>query len=298
MARKDGQQVVLTRHRDGWMADEKYKVMPVKINVLLSTIRKLKVDYPVPKIHSEKIVEMMKRQHTLVKIYSEGKTKPEEYFLGMAAKDGVGCYALTAENGVAGNQPYVLKIPGFENDPGTRFFTKNLDWRDLSVFRYSINQIKNLKVEYAEEKESSFEIVALPNDSFQLKRIHSLENDPIKNQPHQPWIEVYLDYFKLVSVESYENGYTKKDSVLMAPPFAWITVTNKKDEVRHIELYYKSIDRRSKSKFTHWGEPLRADLDRYFAVTNDGKDFAIVQDYVFRKLFRRYKHFFKNEPPG
>ena len=133
----------------------------------------------------------------------------------------------------------------------------------------------------------------MPGDSFELRPVFGAEPGLETKIPYHPWLEVYLEYFKLISVESYENSYTKQDSVLMNDPFATITVTNKRGEENKATLYYKPIDKRSKAKFTHWGEPLKADLDRYFAVVNNGKDFAIVQDFVFRKLFRRHKHFFK-----
>ncbi len=51
------------------------------------------------------------------------------------------------------------------------------------------------------------------------------------------------------------------------------------------------LNQRSKTQFDRKGNQLQYDLDRMFVSFNEGKDFGILQMFVFGKLFQNYSSF-------
>ena len=45
-------------------------------------------------------------------------------------------------------------------------------------------------------------------------------------------------------------------------------------------------------QFDYEGNPLKYELDKYFALVNNGQDFALIQHFVFGKLFIGGKFFY------
>ena len=52
------------------------------------------------------------------------------------------------------------------------------------------------------------------------------------------------------------------------------------------------LSKRSKLQFDAQGNDMPFDIDHYYASIHDGKDFALVQYYIFGKLLRNYKDFY------
>ena len=58
-----------------------------------------------------------------------------------------------------------------------------------------------------------------------------------------------------------------------------------------MKIFLMPVNKRSKSQFDEVGEPLKYDVDRMYALVNDGKDFAIIQYYTFGKILLGYDDF-------
>ncbi|HXH17452.1 MAG TPA: hypothetical protein VNJ07_00085, partial [Chitinophagales bacterium] len=64
---------------------------------------------------------------------------------------------------------------------------------------------------------------------------------------------------------------------------------------KQMVVYHMPLNRRSKLQYDAQGNRLPYDLDRYYAVINNGNDFVIIQDFVFGKIFRKYSDFILKE---
>ena len=51
------------------------------------------------------------------------------------------------------------------------------------------------------------------------------------------------------------------------------------------------VNKRSKTQFDDRGQRVKYDVDRLFALMNNGKDFVIIQYYVFGKILLGYDDF-------
>jgi hypothetical protein len=49
---------------------------------------------------------------------------------------------------------------------------------------------------------------------------------------------------------------------------------------------------RTKTQYDPMGNKVQFDSDKFIALVNEGKDYALIQYYVFGKYFKRYDQFF------
>jgi len=72
-----------------------------------------------------------------------------------------------------------------------------------------------------------------------------------------------------------------------------LTVENKKGEKKSIDIYYMPVNKRSKTQFDEKGNRMLYDIDRYYAIMNEGKDYILIQNYVFGKVLKTYQELLK-----
>ena len=170
------------------------------------------------------------------------------------------------------------------------FFTDETDWRSREVFAYSPDQIKQIDLVYSGIKDSSFSIVRT-DQKFEL--ISSKKNPQAANPEI---IQYYLKQFKLLNVENFILEPYKKDSLLAIQPVCVLTVTDMKGESKSINIYYRPVTYRSKMQFTYEDKPIEFDLDKFYGIYNNNRDLAIVQNFVFGKLFVGPEYFYRQRP--
>jgi len=291
---KDENEVVLEKQNGHWRVNDAFKAMPPKMALFLKTLERVKVYYPVPEAQHNNVVKALAAEAVKVELYEKDADRPfKTYYVGGPTKENTGTFMIMEVNGQVAETPYVTHIPGFDGFLTPRYDTDPVNWRDLGVFRYDINDIQSVRIAYHFVAEASFEIEVTGPDSVRIEPLDSTVAPPPGREAHQPWMVEYLSFFRNLNAEALVNDFSKKDSILGTPPFVTITVTDWEGRQRQAKLFYKEIDKRSKSQLTRQGDPQPYDLDRYWALINDGRDFVIVQDFVFGKLFRRYQEFFQ-----
>ncbi len=97
-------------------------------------------------------------------------------------------------------------------------------------------------------------------------------------------VRQYLLEYKKIHVEKYSHSLSPQqvDSVLQTDPRYVIRVTDKSGEQKFVEAYPMAA---SKGATDLEGDKLTYDLDRMYGWVN-GKDLAIIQLYVFDRLFK------------
>lgn len=293
LADKNGRQVTLTRTDDGWLVNDKYAVMPVKIDLLLRSLEKVQVQMGIPQPAWDNVIKDLAVRATKVELYKNGQDKPYKvYYIGSIAPNYNANYALMFEDGKPAERPYMVSLPGFIGDLQVRYILDEKEWRDTKVFRYAPNDIKSIKLSYNFHPTNSFDLQVLGRDSF---AILPLGNEaPVTDKPlYKPGINSYLTFFQNLNVEAFENTYVYKDSILSEEPLATLTVTDTDNQTSAITLYRMRLNYRSKLQFDQHGQELEYDLDRYYATFNNGQDFGIVQQFVFGKVLRRRIDFYK-----
>ncbi|OWY23733.1 DUF4340 domain-containing protein [Sphingobacteriales bacterium UPWRP_1] len=272
-----------------WLVNNGFKARPDAMNTLLGTIKQVRMDKPISNAAYANVAEMFKNPLKTVQIYTDNANQPaHEYYIGGITSDKKGTYMQVKGS----SKPYVVVLPGLEGNLVSRYFTIAQEWRDRLMFNLHYAQIAAVKVEYPGHPENSFLLTAAAKDSFTVEPL--LASAKITNPKamlNKPLIMSYLNSFKDLYAEAYENGYPRTDSLMKTQPFCLLSVTDKQGNTKQMEIHYLPVNQRSKKQVDEKGNTLLVDVDRYLAFINQRNDLVMIQQYVFGKLFRRYHDF-------
>ncbi len=290
IADKQNQKVTLTRVNAGqWRVNDRYFVRPDCLNTLLYTIRMVTVKSIIDPRAWDNTIKDLATNSVKVDIYS-GDKKIKSYFVGGQTHDHMGTYMLMVNPRTDENysQPYVTYIPGFDGFLTTRYFTQEDGWRDRTIFRYYPNEIKSVTLKYP-QADHSFTINVINHNRFTIE--NPLTHQPLTNFDTMA-VRQYLTYFQFVAWEVVVNP-EKKDSIINFTPINIMEVTDTLGKVTSIRLYNRKASETENEKY---GKDYTYDPDRLYALVN-GKDFALVQYYVFGKLLQDPSYFIRHTGP-
>lgn len=298
---KKNNNVLLTRYEGTWMLNNKYKARKESVNLLLSTIKDIRVKFPVAKTAHNTIIKHLASTGIKVEIYQEVfridffglfKLFPYEkltkvYYIGSATMDNQGNYMIVE----GAEKPYIVYIPGSRGFVSPRYSTQEEDWRDHTIFNYSITQIKSVQVEFPDISEESYLLINDGNkNSFTLS---SLKNKLPVNIFDTIKVISFLTSFEKINYEAMltkilSNG--AKDTIYHTLPLAVITVTDVSNKENSIRLVKKKA---YAGQTDLYGNPVNYDRDRLYAIINEGHDVALVQYFVFSQMLRPLSSFQK-----
>ena len=285
-----GTKLTLTKQGKRWLVNGKYDVNDEAMVLLLIALEKVETQYIVPANAQPNVAKDMARQHSKCDIYLDGNDKPSKtYYVGGPTLDGKGTYMVMEIEGKPAVRPYVTHIDGVYAYLTSRYVPNEDRWRTRWIYHDNSQTIQSLKVEYQLEKQKSFIINRVAKDSFVLAG----SDGSLATQPKQKFIQQYLDFYSEISLEAFENTNPIKDSVLSGEPFCKVNLKRIDGTETNAILYYVPLNEKSMVRFDDDGRPLRYDIEHYYAVLNGGKDFVLVQYYMWGKVLRSYDEFTK-----
>jgi hypothetical protein len=286
IANKNNQTVTLTRVSKGqWMVNNHFIARPDCINTLLYTINMVTLKNVIDPRSWNEIIKNLSADAIKVEIY-EGNNKMKVYYVGQETADELGTYMLLSNPETEENykQPYVTYIPGFDGYLTTRYFIKEEDWRDRTIFQYYPYDLKSVSLVYP-GADSSFRITIAGKNQFML-------DNPRTNQKAASFdtiaVKQYLTYYQSVSWEVTASVHNR-DSIINSPPMAIIRVEDVKGKVTTLKLFHR---RASEGQQEKYGIDYKYDPDRLFALIND-KDLVLIQYFVFGKILQPVSYFFR-----
>ncbi len=284
MTSKDGRKVLLTKQDDDWLVNRRYIVRPKAMEILLKTINTLKVKFPVPKSAKNEVVKALATRGIKVEVYKGENNLVKTFYVGGPTEDYTGTYMIME----GAQAPYVMTVPLFNGYLTTRFLLNETEWRDRSIFAYRIEDIQSVSVMYPDSVKKGLQIEVVNEDSFLLR---TASGKPVDFNASQENMSAYLGFYRFIAAEAFMNDYAKKDSILGNEPFCIITVKDVTGYENTGKLYHKPLDKGTKQQYDEEGNLMPYDTDRYFISLNNGKEFLIVQDFVFQKLLRSLEEF-------
>jgi len=295
MADKNNNEVILERSPEGgWLVDGKYSAQQAKINSFLKTLKDLEVRSPVPLVARNSVITRMAVLAKKIEIYqiaprinlfNKIRLFPHEkltkvYYVGDVTQDNQGTYMLME----GAEDPYVVYLPGFRGFVSTRYSTVKADWRDYTVFKTPINEIKSVKVEFPFHPEMAYEFEIRDNQNILLRALSD-------NRVIEPYDTIrvlnFLMAFEDMRFESLLAHLIEKefiDSVSASVPKTIITLTDKAGDVNRVKIFIKKGFAPVYAAEGATMEPL--DLDRAYALVNDEEDFVLIQYFVFDRVTR------------
>ena len=275
--------------KDVWMVNGAYEANDEALNLLFSAMQRMTVRGSVPLNGVENVLRELLKKHARIEIYTSGDKPEKVYYVGGPTLDDKGTYMIMEIEGKMANRPYITYIQGLDAYLTSRYNADSLYWKTRWVYRNTSANIKSVAVEYKDEPANSFYI---NKNSAGLFEIENYKHEK-EVQPKQTYIEQYLDFYGQVSVEAFKNSFAGKDSILKTEPFCVVTVVDNDGDAHQSVLYHTPITDDSRVLADEEGRPLKFDIEHFYALYNNGKDFAMVQYYVWNKVLRRYEDFYR-----
>lgn len=291
MADKNGKQCTVERTSEGWKVNNKFLVRPDAILTLLETIKNVEVKRPVARQAKEGTLKVLAYRAIKVEIYAKDELV-KQYYVGHETPDGEGTHMLLTdvESGDNYEDPFVVYIPGFTGFLNTRYIVEEKHWRDLSVINYTPDKLKSIAYMNYQKPDSAFTVDILNTKSFSLKNASGtvLPFDEMK-------MKQYLAYFQNLNAEAIFTETDKRvaDSLRKTKPFASFKITDHKNKSHDYHFYYKLPPT---FKNAEYGVKYKYDPDRLYVNFDNNKEWAVIQYYVFGKLFITIEYFIQMQP--
>ena len=281
---RKGNKSLLTRNGDHWLIDNKHKVRPSAIAMLLNAMSRLEVKYRPPKTAYENIINDFATIGIEVEAYNKNGDLIKNYYVGNGDHDGTGTYMIMADS----DEPFAMSLPGFKGSLRPRYFLVGEDWRDRAVFSEKAEDIQSVTVEYPKQRNKSFRLERVGDKDYTIEPFY--EGIPLITRDYAKGkAEKYLSNFESLVAEAFQNDNEKRDSISALVPFCHITVTKKDGEVKSVRFFpYTRVDKYGNPI----PEPAGYPVFRMNADCSWG-DFMLVQQNVFKDVFWSYESFFE-----
>jgi hypothetical protein len=281
IADKSGNSVTLEKKAPGiWMVNNKFQARNDMLKNLLEVFKKVDVRAPVPQSMMETVIaDLATNYQKKVEIYSKGK-RIKVFYVGSDSVDHHGTYMLIENSTV----PYEMHIPGFRGYLSIRFATDEKLWKTPTIFSYSVQDIRKIRVSYAEYPDESFEVTHDGNGKvsvIELKGGKTLAFDSTAA------LDYLINFGKISYEAEVKKDLPQKDSILASQPWVIIEVTDHNNEINQVKCFHRA----PQEKYSELQQNPKYDPDRMYALTNKGNDFVIVQFYVFNRILVPIEYF-------
>jgi hypothetical protein len=255
-----------------------------KIQLLLETVKTMKVLRPIPENEHNTAVGDLATRGIKAEFHSKGRIVKTIY-VGSATREENGTYMLI-ENSA---KPYAVHIPGFFGFLTPRFISDSLIWRDRTVFNYNPENIKSIVFNYHEVSKS----FVIDNQNMQNPILLNANNQ-VKPITDVPFLKYYIASFKQLNFDGYDENQNQSliDSIKTVAPICNIVITETTGAVKQLVLYTKAIDKHTKKVIDEaTGKEIGYDTERYWAFLNNDKSLMLVQQYNFGKVLKTLNDF-------
>ncbi len=296
LADKNNNTILLERKSQGeWRLNNTYIARNSGIKMLFETFINLVPKYPVPKKAHNNVVSLLAARSVKVEIYQQvyrinifGLTLfPHEkltktYFVGDATPDNMGTFMLMEGADV----PFVVHLLGLRGFVASRYSTQEKDWRDHTVFKTRLNDIRSINMEMPDDQDNSF-MVSNQNGDVQLWKTHNKE---LVNPYDTLKLLNFLTAFNDLRYEAILNDINRQriDSITHSTPKYILTLVDAKGDTSEIKTFFKPND---EQRFDENGKLYVIDLDRAYALVNNDRDFVLIQYFVFDKVLKPLSYF-------
>jgi len=299
LANKDHVTTLLERNAEGngWTVNGQWEASAPMMEILLTTICRIRPASPLPKTATENIIKRLAYNATKVEIYGMDyridfwgmKLFPHEtmlrcYYVGDVTQDNLGTYMLVDGSKI----PFIVVLPGHRGYVSSRYEVNPEAWRTHRIFNVGANEIERISIENTTAPDASFMVnTNVPSGKF---AVTTLTGEPISQKLDSLKVYNYLNSFKRINFEAFTFDYFDQhavDSMLNTTPIYKMTLTQKNGITYNLKIYpmiYKNvIDMETNEQVV--------DLDRCYAYLDSG-EMVVVQYFTFDKILRPRSYFY------
>lgn len=288
---------LLERKEQGWTLNGTYKAHSKQVQYLLTTLYKVRIKMPVSVASHNNIVKQLAAQSTKVEIYQvvprinlfdkvklfyhEKRTKV--FYVGDATMDSSGTFMLKE----GADKAYIVYIPSFRGFISTRFTANPDDWRDHTVFHENLADIQSVSVEFNEDPEGSFRIDNIGKHQYRLTRLCDNKDLPYDTMK----VINFMSSFGNLRFEAlFTNTLPQEriDSITGSPYVHHVVLTTKGGETQDMKTFKKLVLNGVTDMGGEFGD---IDRDRMYALIDGGKDFVLIQNFVFDRVLHDVRYY-------
>lgn len=292
-ADKNTNEVLLTRTTNGWLLNNKYPTNERIVDLVLTTLKKIKVKAPVSLASHDNVVRRLASSSIKVEVYQmvyridlferiklfQHEKLTKVFYVGGATQDNLGTYLLMED----AERPYIAFVPSFRGYLSTRFSPIPDDWKSHVIFNKKLSEIKSVQLEFGREPENSFKVeVAGAGGNYKLTdlqtgmRVDGYDTLRLLN---------FLTSFRDLRYETRLNNIRPIimiDSVVNSPSLYELTLVDQNNDSTFVKMFEKKETSDLESTIDFKFIPI--DHDRFYGLINDGEDFVLMQYYSFDKV--------------
>ena len=293
---------LLERQEEGWTLNGNYKAHPKQVNYLLTTLYKIRIKMPVSVASHDNIVKQLASQSTKVEIYQmvprinlfdkiklfyhEKRTKV--FYVGDATMDNSGTFMLKE----GADKAYIVYIPSFRGFISTRFTANPDDWRDHTIFHEKLADIQSVEIDFNDDPEGSFRIDNIGRHQYKLTRLCDNKDLPYDTLKVINFLSSFSDLrFEALFTNTMEQE--RMDSITSSPFVHNVVLTSKDGSTQDMKTFRKLVLNGVTDMGGNYGD---VDHDRMYALIEGGKDFVLIQNYVFDKVLHDVRYFEAGNP--
>lgn len=264
----------LEKTGDNWLINKGSEARKSAVVFILRTLGELKIKSPVSVEVFEK--EVIKKEVDPIKVSIYEKRKLVKSFF--VYKTGSNIYGNIMKM-KASSKPFIVYLPGYEDNLGSHFVVNELFWKPYIVFNLLPSQIASVKLENIADTSSSF-VISCKNKVFSLSDSKSEISgwDTLK-------VKRYFSYYTSIQFESwaFDLSNAEKDSIDSMAPVYRIAVKPQQGPEIILSVWQK------------WnlvnGEK-KSDTDRVWAKTNLKDEILVMRYFDLDPILKKRSYFF------
>lgn len=293
--------ILLERQENGtWLVNGEYEARKDLVDLLLATMKNLRVISPVPRAAFNTVVANLAARSTKVEIYQRKYLidlfyrirlfprvkQTRVYYVGSVTPDNIGTHMILENS----SMPFIVYWPGFRGFVASRYSTKLKDWRDHSIFSHKFMQIQSVGVFFPATPDQSYRVVN--NQEGFMDLIPYGQDNPVLTYDTLKMLG-FITAFEDIRYEALIDDMDLNivDSITSSQPLHIITLTDiygNKHQVKTFRLHARGVADDIQ------GQALEYDPDRMYALINDEQDFVLIQYFTFDRIIRPFQFFLEN----
>jgi hypothetical protein len=270
---KGDKKVMIRRSGSEWIVNKTKEARKSAVLFLITTLREIKIKSPVSSEMFKSEVIDKKTEPVRVVVY-DGRRPVRSFFVYPTASNLYGNIMKMRPT----SRPFIIYLPGYEDNIGSHFIADELFWLPFSVFSFLPSRIESVEFQNFKEPSESFNIIRR-SDSFMVS-----ENSVVIKGFDSVRLKRYISYFTFVSFESWALSLSENERHDIESSTPLYKLSLKTRDVGEITL---TIWERKKDPSK--GEK---DTDRVWAEKNDGKGIFVARYFDLDPILKKKSYFF------
>ncbi len=272
-----GRKLVLEKNGKNWSVGGETEARPLAVNMLLLILRDMQVKSPVG---ADVFKEMISVKPEPVKVFVYSGWRLKRSFFVYHTSSNV--YGNIMKMRVA-SRPFVMHVPGMEEDIGSYFTADPFFWRPFMVFNVMPSELSFVEVRNLRDTASSFKIYHVPGE---MNFESALKADA--KRPDTSKIKRYLSYFSYVPFEKPVSDLTREEinDIVTSEPLYIITAGKTDGTVSTVKIWEKYVKNSDGIRV--------ADTDRVWGRIEGTDRLVILRYFDIDPILRNAGYFLKD----